>query len=112
MEEVTFTINGRKVKGNADDSIIDVALDCGIPIPTLCHDPCLVSIGACRVCLVEDTKSGKLIPACVTPVASGMSINTNSKKVLDARKVVIKLMLASHPESCILCEKGNQCKLR
>ncbi len=112
MDEVAFTLNGQKVKGNTGDSIIDVAQNYGIPIPTLCHDPCLESIGACRVCLVEDEKREKLVPACVTPIAPKMSIKTDSQMVLETRKVVVKLLLASHPESCIVCEKGNQCKLR
>jgi formate dehydrogenase alpha subunit len=112
LDKITFTINNKKVKGDAGSTIIDVAKDYGIPVPTLCHDPCLKPIGACRVCLVEDEKRGNLVAACVTPVSAGMSIRMDSQKVLDARKVVVKLMLASHPESCIVCEKGNRCKLR
>ncbi len=112
MKEITLTINGQQVNGKAGDSIIDVAQAHGIPIPTLCHDPCLIPVGACRVCLVEDEKRGTLTASCVTPIASGMAIRTDSEKVLEARKVVVKLMIASHPESCILCEKGNRCTLR
>jgi formate dehydrogenase alpha subunit len=112
LKQMTFTINGQSVKGESGNTIIDVAQNYGIPVPTLCHDPCFDSIGACRVCLVEDEKRGNLVAACVTPASEGLAIRTDSQKVLDARKVVVKLMLASHPDSCIICEKGNRCKLR
>lgn len=112
METITFTINGQTVKGQVGNTIFEVAQSYGIPIPTLCHDPYLTPIGACRVCLVEDEKTGNFITSCSTPIAKGMSVRTNSKKVIETRKVLMKLMLASHPESCIVCEKGNRCKLR
>ena len=102
MNEITLTINGKKVKGLPGNSIIDVADNYGIKIPTLCHDPCLESIGACRICLVEDEKSGRLLPACVTKISEDLRVLTESEKVINTRKVVIKLILASHPESCII----------
>jgi len=112
LEEIIFSINGQTVKGKSGDTIITVAQAHGITIPTLCHDPCLESVGACRVCVVEDEKRGNLVASCVTPIAPGMRIQTDSPKVLDARTVIVKLMLAAHPDSCIVCEKGNRCKLR
>ena len=111
MDDITFTINGKNVNGTPGDTIIDVAQKNEIPIPTLCHDPHLTSIGACRICMVEDEKRG-LVASCVTPITPGLVISTDSEKVLEARKVVVKLMLAGHPDSCIVCEKGNRCKLR
>lgn len=112
MEDITFTINGKEVSGKPGNTIIEVAKRNGIHIPTLCYDPNLDSYGACRVCLVEDEKRGNLLASCVTPISNGLSILTDSKKVLDARRVVVKLMIANHPESCIVCEKGNRCQLR
>ena len=111
MDDINFTINGKNVNGTPGDTIIDVAQKNGIPIPTLCHDPHLTSTGACRICMVEDEKRG-LVASCVTPIAPGSAIKTDSEKVREARKVIVKLMLASHPDSCIVCEKGNRCKLR
>ncbi|MDY6967268.1 MAG: molybdopterin-dependent oxidoreductase, partial [Spirochaetota bacterium] len=72
----------------------------------------LDSTGACRVCLVENEEKGNLVASCVTPISEGMSIRTDSQQVLDTRKIVVQLLLASHPDSCIVCEKGNRCKLR
>ncbi len=93
-------------------TILDVAQENGIAIPTLCHDPSLTSVGTCRICLVEDETAGTLIASCVTPVTPGMVVNTQSARVLEARRTVVKLLLAGHPDSCLICDKGNQCQLR
>jgi len=109
---VTVTINGLTASGRAGMTILELAREMGIRIPTLCHDPQLAPYGACRVCLVEEEKSGALLASCVAPISPGMVILTDSSKVLEARRMVVKLMLASHPESCLLCDKGNRCQLR
>jgi formate dehydrogenase alpha subunit len=93
-------------------SILDLARESGVYIPTLCHDPNLVSIGACRLCLVEDERNGTLLASCVAPISPGMVIQTNSSRVVEHRKKILKLMLASHPDSCLVCDKGNRCQLR
>jgi len=112
LEPITITINGREVSGHPGMTILELARESGIDIPTLCHDPHLTPIGACRICLVEDERSGALSASCVTPIAAGMVINTESTKVLERRRTIIKLILASHPDSCLVCDKGNRCELR
>ncbi|MCK5504398.1 MAG: molybdopterin-dependent oxidoreductase [Thermodesulfovibrionia bacterium] len=112
MNKITITLNGSEVNGNEGMTILELAQENSVYIPTLCHDPNLKPVGACRVCLVEDEKSGNLLASCVTPIASGMAINTASDRVLESRKTVVELTLAGHPDSCILCDKGNCCKLR
>lgn len=112
MDTIPVTLNGAEVHGSAGMTILELAQKQGIYIPTLCHDPHLKPVGACRVCLVEDEKSGFLLASCVTPIAPGMKINTESEKVLDARRTVVELLLAGHPDSCIICDKGNACQLR
>jgi formate dehydrogenase alpha subunit len=109
---ISLTIDGRTATGREEMTVLDLAKELGIRIPTLCHDPCLVPYGACRVCLVEEEKSGALLASCVTPVSPGMVICTDSPKVLETRKIIVQLMLASHPESCLVCDKGNRCQLR
>jgi len=106
------TIDGLVASGKAGTTILELAKDMGIRIPTLCYNAHLSPAGACRVCLVEEEKSGTLLASCVAPIAPGMIIQTHSPKVLETRRMVIKLMLASHPESCLLCDKGNRCQLR
>jgi formate dehydrogenase alpha subunit len=64
------------------------------------------------MCLVEDTKSGRLMAACVTPVAPDMAVLTTNARITRHRRNIARLMIAEHPESCIVCSKGNRCRLR
>jgi len=112
VEAITITLNGREVSGHPGMTILELARESGVEIPTLCHDPLLASIGACRICLVEDERSGRLAASCVTPIEPGMVINTESSKVQERRRTIIRLILASHPDTCMVCDKGNQCELR
>jgi formate dehydrogenase alpha subunit len=112
LQSITITLDGREVSGYPGMTILELAKESGIDIPTLCHDPQLTSVGACRVCLVEDERNSALLASCVTPIASGMVINTHSPRVIERRKTIVKLMLTSHPDSCLVCDKGNRCQLR
>ena len=110
MQPVTITINQREVSGHAGMTILELARESGINIPTICDHPHLAPLGACRICLVENEQTGALLASCVTPIAPGMIINTASPRVLEHRKMILKLMLASHPDSCLVCDKGNRCR--
>jgi formate dehydrogenase alpha subunit len=112
VQPITITLDGRVVSGYAGMSILDLARESGVHITTLCHDEHLSPIGACRLCIVEDEKSGALMASCVTPLAPGMIIKTRSPRVVAHRKTLVQLMLASHPDSCPVCDKGNRCQLR
>ena len=112
MEQVSLRINGVNVVARAGTSILNAASENGIRIPTLCHHPHLEPAGACRLCLVEDEKSGRIMASCVTPVASGMSVQTNTPELRRHRTNIVRLIMANHPESCIVCNKGNRCELR
>jgi len=112
LEAITITLDGVEVSGHRGMTILDLARESGVNIPTLCHDDHLTSTGACRLCLVEDDTSGKLMASCVTPISPGMVINTHSPRVIERRKTILQLLLASHPDSCMVCDKGNRCQLR
>lgn len=112
MEAITITLDGREVSGNRGRTVLELARESGVEIPTLCHDPRLSSIGACRICLVEEERTGRLLASCATPIEPGMVINTTSPRVMERRRAIVKLMLASHPDSCLVCDKGNCCELR
>ncbi len=112
METIVLKINGQKVTCPSDASILVAARQNGINIPALCYHPDLKPYGACRLCLVEDEKTGRLMAACVTPAAAGMSIQTDTPRILNHRRNIVRLMMAEHPESCIVCSKGNRCELR
>ena len=112
MEDITLTINGKNISCPSGTSILEAAKLNGIKIPTLCYHPDLEPFGACRLCLVEDEKAGRLMASCVTPVAPNMTIRTDSPTIKTHRTNIIRLMLANHPESCIVCSQGNRCELR
>jgi len=112
LETVTITLNGREVSGHPGMTVLELARESGIAIPTLCYDAHLTPVGACRICLVEDEQTGALMASCVAPIALGMVINTHSERVIAHRKTIVNLMLASHPDSCLVCDKGNRCQLR
>ena len=112
MEELTVTINGRQVSARDGMTIFEVAQENGIDIPTLCYRPELPPFGACRICVVEVEGSRTLVGSCHTPIAQGMVIHTHSPKVLETRKMIVELLLASHPDSCLVCDKANLCELR
>ena len=109
MDEIIVTINGSQLRGSEGMTILEVAQENGIDIPTLCYKTELKPIGACRICVVEVEGSRTLVGSCHTPIAQGMVIHTHSPKVLETRKTIVELLLASHPDSCIICDKGNMC---
>jgi formate dehydrogenase alpha subunit len=112
MEQVSLTINGIAVITEAGTSVLKAAEDNGIRIPALCHHPHLDPAGACRLCIVEDQKSGRIVASCVTPVSQGMAVQTDTPLLRNHRSNIIRLMMANHPESCVVCNKGNRCELR
>ena len=94
MAVVHITINGRELSVDAGISVLQAAKQAGIDIPTLCHHPALPDIGACRMCLVEVAKQRALQPACTFPVSEGMEVQTESPKVVAARKFVLELLFS------------------
>lgn len=112
MEAITLTIDGERVSSPPQASILEAAEQHGIKIPRLCHHKDLKPVGACRLCLVEEEKSGRVLASCVTPVAPDMLIVTQSPRIIKHRRNVVRLMMAEHPESCLVCSKGNRCQLR
>lgn len=112
MADVTLSIDGQNISCPAGSNILEAAELNGIKIPRLCHHPDLKPYGACRLCLVEDVKSGRIMASCVTPVGQDMVVMTESPRVIKHRKNIVRLMIAEHPESCIVCSKGNRCRLR
>jgi NADH dehydrogenase/NADH:ubiquinone oxidoreductase subunit G len=112
MAEVKVTLNGAVVSGREGMTILELAREKGIDIPTLCYVDGLTPTGACRLCLVEVEGSRTLVGSCHTPITPGMVIHTHSPKVLQTRKIIVELLLASHCGSCFLCDKANVCELR
>src|SRR3989337_2613698 len=100
MAKLTVTLNGSPVSAGEGLTILEVAQENGIEIPTLCYLPELAPTGACRLCVVEVAGSRTLVASCHTPISPNMAIQTHSPKVLKARTVVLELLLASHSGFC------------
>jgi len=112
VKSITLAIDGKTISVPDGTSILAAADRLGIKIPRLCFHPDLKPFGSCRMCLVEDEKTGRLTASCVTPAAPDMIIRTGTPRILRHRRNIVRLMIAEHPESCIVCNKGNRCQLR
>ncbi len=110
--KIEVTLNGEKAHGRPGMTILELARERGVEIPTLCYHTDLTPAGACRLCVVEVEGWRALAPSCQTPIAAGMVIHTHSERVVATRRVLVELMLASHPDVCLVCDKGNRCELR
>ncbi len=112
MKMVNLTIDGIQVQVPQGKTILQAAQSIGIDIPTLCYDPRLRPDGACRMCVVEVEKARTLVCSCSTPAAEGMVVYTESPRVVEARKEILRLLWANHPYNCLTCEKAGNCKLQ
>ncbi|MCU0538956.1 MAG: molybdopterin-dependent oxidoreductase [Desulfobacterales bacterium] len=112
MGTMTITINDRKVSAQAGQTILEAARAAGIDIPTLCHHPALAPAGACRVCLVEVAGQRTLQPACTFPAADRMEIQTESPKVVAARRFVLELIFSERNHFCMTCPMSGDCELQ
>lgn len=113
----SLTINGKHVEVPEGATILDAAKKLDIHIPTLCHldlhDIKMVNQGAtCRVCMVEVAGRRALAPACATPVTAGMEVLTHTPRVINARRVVVELILSNHPKDCLTCPMNKDCELQ
>jgi iron-only hydrogenase group A len=109
---VNITLNNRKIQAAPGSTILEAAEAAGEKIPTLCHIKDLFPSGACRICVVEVKGKQNLTPSCAFPVEEGMDVQTRSPRVINARRTIIQLLLASHPFDCLSCFKNGECELQ
>jgi bidirectional [NiFe] hydrogenase diaphorase subunit len=97
---VTLTINGKKVRAEENTTLLEICRERAIPIPTLCYHPDLSSQGSCRLCTVEISENGKtrMVTACNYPARDGIKVETHSRRVLKARRILVELLLARCPQ--------------
>ncbi len=107
-----ITINGKEFTVDDDLTIIDAAKQNGISIPNLCYMQDVHQFGSCRICVVEVEGAKTLMPSCMTKVADGMVIHTNSERVRKARKVLYELLLSDHSKDCLSCKRNQSCELQ
>ncbi len=102
-------INDLGMKVQEGKTILEVAREKGIYIPTLCYHEALKPFGGCRLCVVEVENNGKkdVLASCTTPVKDGMKIYTNSDRIWKIRKTILELLLARVPTSKKLKELAS-----
>lgn len=108
----TLTIDGKDVGAREDETILEVARENGIWIPTLCQLTGLSTVGACRLCIVEVTGTPKLLPACVTRVEEGMEVTVDSERLRGYRKMILELLFAEGNHICSVCVVNGHCELQ
>jgi len=113
MNEWTITLDGQELRATPGETILAVAKRAGIHIPTLCHHPRLRDVGSCRVCVVEVEGVRSLTAACTGVIErDGMVVRTNTERVLQARRLVVELLVASGDHDCPNCPSNGRCELQ
>jgi CRP-like cAMP-binding protein/Fe-S-cluster-containing dehydrogenase component len=107
---IELTIDGTTIQVPPGTTVFDAARMNGIAIPTLCHLQSQTPVGVCRLCVV-DTGARVLGAACVRPVEPNMKVQTNSEKVLAARKTLLELLMSDHPSPCSRQANSGDCEL-
>jgi predicted molibdopterin-dependent oxidoreductase YjgC len=112
MNKILITIDGRQLEAKPGQTILEVAKDNGIYIPTLCYYAATRLVGACRVCVVEVENSRTLVASCAMPVSPGMIVRTDTPRVKEAQKLVVELIWSAGDHNCLVCESNGQCELQ
>ena len=112
MDTVTLTIDGRQVTVEKGKSVLQAAIESGVPVPYYCYHPGISVDGSCRVCIVKIEKMPKLQTSCSTTCAEGMVVSTRTPEVEAARAGVFEFLLVNHPLDCPVCDKGGECPLQ
>lgn len=109
---VTMTIDGQPVGARADQTILQVARENGIAIPTLCYLEGLSAVGACRLCLVEVAGWGRPVASCVTKAAEGLEIATASERIVGHRRAIVQMLFSERNHVCSVCVSNGHCELQ
>ena len=115
MSEIRLNINGREVRGWEGQTVLDIARENGIDIPTMCQDDRVAMYGSCGMCVVEAEGNPKLVRSCSTYAADGMIIRTETKRVQQSRKIALELLLSDHVGDCrppcvLACPAQTDCQ--
>ena len=113
MEEfVTLTIDGQEVKAKKGTTILQAAAQVGIDIPTLCFLKDINEVGDCRMCIVEVEGRRGFATSCIQTVEEGMVVHTHTPNVLEARHVILDLIISNHAKDCLTCTRSGNCELQ
>jgi len=103
------TIDGKKIEVEGKRTVLEVAREKGIFIPSLCDHPQLTPFGGCRLCIVEIKEKGGYHPSCSTYVENGMEIKTKTPRLQKLRREILELILSEHPNACLICSEKENC---
>lgn len=109
---VNLKIDGKDICVEEGTTILKAARDNGIDIPTLCFLKDINEFGDCRMCIVEVEGRRGFATSCIQKVEEGMVVKTNSHEVVEARKVVLDLILSNHHRDCLTCTRNGNCELQ
>ena len=114
MEEklVTLTIDGESIKVKEGTTILQAAKKAGIDIPTLCFLKDINEVGDCRMCIVEVEGRRGFATSCIEKVKEGMVVHTHTPNVLEARRVILDLIISNHYKDCLTCTRSGNCELQ
>ncbi|MGI6752621.1 MAG: FAD-dependent oxidoreductase [Anaerovoracaceae bacterium] len=115
MENIKVIIDGKELQGCQGQTILDLARENGIEIPTLCHDDRVEVYGGCGLCVVEVEGNPKLVKACATLISPEMAVKTKTDRVIESRKTNLELLLSNHVGDCrppcvLGCPAGTDCQ--
>jgi predicted molibdopterin-dependent oxidoreductase YjgC len=103
------SINGRQIEVTGKKTVLEVAREHGIYIPTLCDHPSLAPFAGCRLCLVEIKGRKGFPPSCSTYVEDGLEVLTETPQLQTLRRHVLELILSEHPNACLICAEKKNC---
>lgn len=109
---VTLTIDGVKVEAPKGTTILEAAKHAGIDIPTLCFLKDINEMGDCRMCIVEVEGRRGFATSCIQTVEEGMVVHTHTPNVLEARHVILDLIISNHAKDCLTCTRSGNCELQ
>lgn len=110
MEEnlITLTIDNQKVQAKPGTTILQAAKQAGIDIPTLCFLKDINEVGDCRMCIVEVEGRRGFATSCIQTVEEGMVVYTHTPNVLEARHVILDLIISNHAKDCLTCTRSRK----
>lgn len=109
---IELTIDGKNIQVPKGTTVYQAAKQMGIEIPIFCYHERMPPFGACRMCLVQVEKMGKLQASCTLEALPGMVVNTQAQMAVDGRKEILELLLINHPLDCPICDRGGECPLQ
>ncbi len=111
-EMVNLTIDNQKITVPKGTTILNAAKKAGIDIPTLCFLKDINEVGDCRMCIVEVEGRRGFATSCIQTVEEGMVVHTHTQNVLEARHVILDLIISNHAKDCLTCTRSGNCELQ